>query len=422
MRLTFPYQTDRLGAVRIYGLQHVFELDSGSAPGGGEGGPSWGTTVSHVPAETLRSVHREMAVVVPCRDERLKLLEGILAGIPHDCLIILVSNTGRDPVDRYSMEQDSLDRFCRFNQRSAIVVHQRDPGVAAAFRAAGMAEIIDDQGLVRHGKGEGMILGLALAKLAGRRSVGFVDADNYVPGSVTEYVNAYAADLHLSHSRYAMVRIAWFSKPKVMDGSIFFSRSGRTSEVTNRFLNLLIGYHTGFGSDAIRTGNAGEHAMTMDLALKLRLAGGFAIEPFEFIEMLERFGGVTPGEPAVGDVAVMREGVEVFQVETRNPHFHEDKGDEHVKAMRYDALGAIYHSPACVPRLREELVEFVAREAGHTEPLDARPVLYPPLESLDWAAFARVLSEEAPTFRQVVHPGPESLLGRSPLPIEIEDR
>ena len=31
VRLTFPYQTERLGAVRIYGVQHVFELDSDPA-------------------------------------------------------------------------------------------------------------------------------------------------------------------------------------------------------------------------------------------------------------------------------------------------------------------------------------------------------------------------------------------------------
>ena len=45
-----------------------------------------------------------------------------------------------------------------------------------------MPELIDDDGLVRAGKGEAMLVGMALAALTGRRYVGYVDADNYVPG------------------------------------------------------------------------------------------------------------------------------------------------------------------------------------------------------------------------------------------------
>ena len=38
-----------------------------------------------------------------------------------------------------------------------------------------------------------MILATVLAHLAGRRYVGFIDADNYFPGGVHEYVRGYAA-------------------------------------------------------------------------------------------------------------------------------------------------------------------------------------------------------------------------------------
>ena len=37
----------------------------------------------------------------------------------------------------------------------------------------------------------------------------------------------------------------------------------------------------------IATGNAGEHAMSLELGLKLRLAGGFAVEPFEYVDALD---------------------------------------------------------------------------------------------------------------------------------------
>lgn len=417
MRLTYPYQTERLGAVRIYGLQHVFELDSGAAPFDADSALSWGTTVAHVPTEVLSSVQRKMAVVVPCKNERLKLLEGVLAGIPHDCLVIVVSNSSRDPVDRFVMERESVERFCRFNQRSAVVIHQRDPGLAAAMAAAGMSELLDEQGRVRHGKGEGMLVGIALAHLAGKEYVGFVDADNYVPGSVTEYVRSYAADFHLTRTPYAMVRISWQSKPKVVDGSIFFNRWGRASETTNRFLNLLVAYLTGFGTEALRTGNAGEHALTMQLALRMRFATGYAVEPFELLELFERFGAVEMTGDRI-DAEVMRAGVEVYQVETRNPHFHEDKGDDHVDEMRFAALAALHHSPVCPPRLQEEIVEFLMREGVDPVAVLADPPrTYPPLGSLDWGTFATVLTQRAQTFSQLVYPDAETLLVTPPLPL-----
>jgi len=38
----------------------------------------------------------------------------------------------------------------------------------------------------------------------------------------------------------------------------------------------------------ISTANAGEHALTMSLALKMRMAGGYTIEPFHFVDLVER--------------------------------------------------------------------------------------------------------------------------------------
>jgi mannosyl-3-phosphoglycerate synthase len=77
-----------------------------------------------------------MRLVVPCMNESRTVIEGVLAGIPHDCLIVLVSNSDRQPVDRYEIEAQTVEQFCRLAGRSAMTVHQRDPGVAAAFKAA----------------------------------------------------------------------------------------------------------------------------------------------------------------------------------------------------------------------------------------------------------------------------------------------
>ena len=374
-------------------------------------------SIHHVPGDVIDGYERRMAIVVPVRGERLKVLDGVLSGIPHDCLIILVSNSEQEPVNRYQMEKETLRRFCRLAQRSALLIHQRDPGLAAAFADAGMSEILDESGLVRNGKGEGMLIGLALAKLSGRDFVGFIDADNYVPGAVFEYVQAYASGFHLAQTPFSMVRISWRSKPKIQAGRLFFNRWGRSSQVTNRFLNLLISAYSGFGTEIVATGNAGEHAISLDLALRLQFAAGFAVEPYEYLNLFERYGGVIPSP----DGDVMRAGVEVFQIETRNPHFHENKGADHVQEMRLQALNVLYHSPIAVPEVREEVLEFLRQEGvigeGEEPPQE---LLYPPMSVIDWEAFARVLGDKSESFRQIEQVRTTSVEVQTPIP-EIPD-
>src|SRR3954447_7238018 len=249
MRLADSFRSERFGAVRIHELQRVIELDSGALSEAGQPGVSAGSRV--VGPEALRAVESQMVIVVPCMNESRSVIEGVLSGIPHDCLIVLVSNSDRRPVDRFEIEAQTVEQFCRLAGRPAVTIHQKDPGVAAAFKAAGMPELIDDEGLVRNGKGEAVLIGMALAALSGRAYVGFVDADNYVPGAVHEYCKAYAAGLHLADSPFSMVRISWQSKPKLRDGRLFFSRRGRSSEVTNEWLNRSIAEYSNFGTEVI---------------------------------------------------------------------------------------------------------------------------------------------------------------------------
>jgi mannosyl-3-phosphoglycerate synthase len=393
MRLERPHRTERFGAVRIHELQRVIELDSGY--GDEPAGPARNTL--QVSPEAIRHIQQDMVIVVPCMNETRRVIEGVLSGIPHGCLIVLVSNSVRQPVDRYEIEAQTVEQFCQLAERPAITVHQRDPGLAAALKAAGAADLIDETGLLRSGKGEAMLVGLALASLTGRRYVGYIDADNFVPGAVNEYCKAYAAALHLADSPYAMVRISWHSKPKLRDGRLFFSRRGRASELTNQFLNQLIGEYCGFGTDVVATGNAGEHAFSLDLGLKLRLAGGYAVEPFEYLDLFEQFGGVLESpHPEVLD-----RSVSVAQIETRNPHFHDDKGDHHVQDMRLQALNVLYHSAVCLPSVRADILEYLAgqgRLAAGEEP--PRERVYPPVGTLALDRLCDMVLTEAHTLRQ----------------------
>jgi mannosyl-3-phosphoglycerate synthase len=348
MKIDLPRYTERFGSISLHGVQRVYELDSGFS----DGRPA-SEAIRRIGNEEMSEIERKMAIVIPVKGERLKLLEGVLSGIPHDCLTIIVSNSPRQPVDRYKLEKEALEQFNRFVEKNALIVHQKDPGLSDALREVGYTSIFGTDEMVRNGKAEGMMIGMLLTKMAGKEYVGFIDADNYVPGAVNEYVKIYASGIAMSNTPYTMVRISWIYKPKISESGVYFSKWGRVSETTNQYLNSLISYYTGFETEVMRTGNSGEHCMSMKLAELLTYSSGFSVETYEIVNLLEEFGGIMPTE----NQEAMDKGIEVMQVETRNPHFHEEKGDIHLKEMIDGSLGCIYHSKICHPKLREKIIE-----------------------------------------------------------------
>jgi mannosyl-3-phosphoglycerate synthase len=198
-----------------------------------------------------------------------------------------------------------------------------------------------------------MVIGVLLAKYYHKNYVGFIDSDNYVPGAVNEYVKIFAAGFGMSNTPYCNIRISWVFKPKIKDNSLKFSKWGRISEVTNRHLNTVLSYFTGFETDIIKTGNSGEHALSMQLAECLNFSSGYSVEPYEFIDIFEKFGGIIPTKYP----EAMNRGVEIFQIETRNPHFHENKGESHLNEMMHGSLVSISTSPICPQNLKSELKE-----------------------------------------------------------------
>ncbi len=390
MRLEVPREAERLGANLFYGVQKVYEIDSGLR-GDAELGEV--DVIQRISYETLHDLTKRMAIVVPVRGERIKLLEGVLSGIPHHCLVIIVSNSDREPIDRFTLELNAIEKLVRFTQKNVILVHQKDPKLAEALADCGYCELLDDEGRVKDGKAEGMLVATILAKLAGKEYIGFIDADNYFPGAVHEYVWEYAAGFATARSNFTMVRIHWHSKPKIIDSSLFFAKYGRASVVTNRFLNALVGHYTGFETEVIKTGNSGEHAMTMELALRLSYASGYAVETQQLVDLVEKFGSNTTDPGA----EVLRQYVEIYQIESRNPHLHDtSKGDEHIDEMIEASLRVIYHSPVCPPLLREEIIEELRRrKILNKKNLPAPPQYYPPLLRLDFERFAQHLTEQA---------------------------
>lgn len=432
MRIDYPSNyTEKIGAVSIHALQKIYEIDSGMTSQVLNNDDYDNTydlnnkNVKHNKKQQDRQQHnhynsdklyndnhnlkmsssstrafgyqelsdifKQMAIVIPVKNEKLSVLEGVLSGIPNECLIIIVSNSERTSnVDRYSMEVEMVKQYARFTDKKIMVIHQKDEELGKIFKKVNYNSILDSKRKsVRNGKAEGMIIGILLAKMQSKGYVGFIDSDNYFPGAVNEYVKIFATGFAMSTTPYSNVRILWRSKPKIVDNKIRFPRWGRISQTSNKYLNALISSITGTQNDIIATGNAGEHALSMPLAENLSYSSGYSVEPYEFINILEKYGGLLPPSssstaltaslpqsqsPQVSlksfvslssatntttskstDAEIMKKGVEIFQIESRDPHLHEEKGDEHLADMMEDSLLAINNSKICNIDLTKQL-------------------------------------------------------------------
>ena len=431
MRIDYPSNyTEKIGAVSIHAIQKIYEIDSGMASevlnnddydhthnlnnknlkhdkkqqdrqqqnhynsdklyNNNHNLTMSSSSTRAFGYQELSDIFKQMAIVIPVKNEKLSVLEGVLSGIPNECLIIIVSNSERTSnVDRYSMEVEMVKQYARFTDKKIMVIHQKDEELGKIFKKVNYNSILDSKRKsVRNGKAEGMIIGILLAKMQSKEYVGFIDSDNYFPGAVNEYVKIFATGFAMSNTPYSNVRILWRSKPKIVDNKIRFPRWGRISQASNKYLNALISSITGVQNDIIATGNAGEHALSMPLAENLNYSSGYSVEPYEFINILEKYGGLLPPSspstttaslsqsqsPQVSlkslvslssttntttskstDAEIMKKGVEIFQIESRDPHLHEEKGDEHLADMMEDSLLAINNSKICNLDLTKQL-------------------------------------------------------------------
>jgi len=388
MKIESPRYTLMFGAVQIHEVQRVYEIDSGSK----SITPDKNTeTVYNIGNDIMNNIERRMAIVVLTKNESLKLLEGVISGIPHDCLIIIVSNSGRKPFDQYKNEKETINQFNKFVNRKIILIHQRDPGLYSAFNEVGYTDILQGK-KVRSGKGEGVLVGLILAKIAKKDYVGFVDADNYVPGAVNEYVKNFDTGFSLASSPYSMVRISWLYKPTVTETSFYFSKWGRVNEYANKYLNRLISLRTGFGTEIIKTGNSSEYAISMSLAESLQFSSGSSVEPYSFLSVLEEMGESI----SIGNKDLKDKGVQIFQIETRNPYFRVYKKDEHLGNMLLSSIGSIYHSHICSDNLKKsmlnELIELGLIMKNTKLP---KPPIMRPIKNLDFKKFQEYLESHA---------------------------
>jgi mannosyl-3-phosphoglycerate synthase len=400
MKLDFPPRfSERIGAISLHAVQKIYELDSGKSPEfhGGH------RTIRAFDHDELSSIFRDLAIVIPIKNERLRLIEGVLSGIPNECMVVIVSNSQISPVNRFSMEVEMIKQYSQFADKKIIIIHQGDPDLAKIFEEVKYTSILDPKKQIRDGKAEGMIIGILMAKMHNKKYVGFIDSDNYFPGAVNEYCKIYAVGFGMASTPYNNIRISWLYKPKIRNNILKFPKWGRTSEVTNKYLNALLSYITGFETDIIKTGNSGEHALSMSLAENLNYSSGYSIEPYEFINILEKFGGLLPTDSP----DIVEKGVEIFQIETRNPHFHEEKGKDHLTEMLQASLLSISNSKVCNMELAKEIKEHLLRletlykkdKSGKT---DAKKYfIMDPIKTIPIDKFGELVIKNVKTFHKI---------------------
>jgi mannosyl-3-phosphoglycerate synthase len=230
-------------------------------------------------------------------------------------------------------------------------------------------------------------LGALLAAGLGYDYVGYIDSDNYVPGSVHEYAWIYYAGFSLSTSPYTMIRIKWPFKGKLSTGYMYLRRRGRVSIVTNSILNYTLSLARRVETEVIQTGNSGEHAMSTRMALNMKWAGGFAVESYQLVYMLEScYLGLEKGE-----CRMLPEGISLYQVEARNPHIHAERGDEHIVEMVAKSMGTIYYSELAHKEVKQRIIKTLQDYGWEGEP--PKPIIYDPYGIDAEKVVARFLSE-----------------------------
>lgn len=360
MLFSFPLRSEVFGALKVYDVVRTLSLF-----GVGRG---LATNLSISSFRELEDVAQSTAIVVPIRNEDLMAFEKVLRAIPYDSPIIVVSASDLEPMNTFNEERAIVRDLYKQTGRAIIHVHQRDPVLSELLKEES-PELIDEKGLVRYGKGEGMLLGALLADGLRAKYVGFIDADNLIPGAVFEYSMIYYTMLSNSESKYVMVRVYWSYKGWA-GGELFLRRMGRVSRVVGGVFNKLLSRGRVYETDIIKTSNSGEHAMSIELARAIGFSSGFSVECGELMRMIELcYIGIKDGLcPA------LPKSMEYYQVESLDPHIHAVKGDEHITDMLAQSLGVIYHSGLSDDAIRDEIRRILREFQYEGEP--PRPVYY----------------------------------------------
>jgi len=387
LRISKPHIVEHFGNLAITSPVKTLSLTSVSSRGEG----------FSLTLDDLLGVAEKTAIVIPVKNEELFTLNNTLRAIPEWSPVVVVSASSLQSPNNYGKEVEIARSVHEQTGRSVVVIHQRDPAWTPLLEGSPLKDMIGSDGVVKYGKGEGMVLGVLTSKWLRAEYVGFIDSDNYIPGAVYEYSLLYYAGFKCMKHEYSMVRIVWSHKGKLTgsleageeksltdallkaftrvlrpseyhEKQVVLRRKGRVSQVVEDILNYALSLARGVGTDIVKTPNSGEHALSLKLALSMKWAGGFAVETYELVNLFEECF-IARGQSWCGE---LRGGVKILQAETINPHIHGEKGDEHLAGMLAESLGAVYYSKLCNPAVARRIREVLKLYARGLEPVKPR--------------------------------------------------
>ncbi len=351
--------------------------------------------------ETLHDFLSQTAFVISHKNESIETLLRVLWYIPVNSTIIVVTNCPEQELD----ELTSALKTRLADHHKTYLIHQKDEKIARLFQAVGVSSLLGADGKVVNGKGEGMYIGALCAyQLGYPRWLIFYDADNFVPSALLEYtlamgrlfmsnslpVSHYAGDTLFVQRQTGIqfgpdlhnVRICWASKPELGSANWQTGIMGRTTKVVSPLFESLLEGWFGISNHPISSSNAGEQGMTVRTASTLHFSSGFSVETFQLLDLLFN---ASPWKENPEEIVLQ-------QYLSQSPHFHEKKGDEHIKKMIAESLGCFFHFEAVLPKKVKRQLQQVYDEL-HLERVS--PVVYPPLQSLPLAPFASSIYEYA---------------------------
>jgi hypothetical protein len=351
----------------------------------------------------LQNLHNFLSrtvFVISHKNEKVKTLCEVLWYLPLNSPIIVVTNCQESEKDDL-MNELKLELA---HHQKIYLVHQKEETIARLFAEYGVCHILGKDGKVIDGKGEGMYIGTLCAyQLGYPRWIIFYDADNFVPSALLEYTLAMSRlfmstpssalaserettdNLMLSVAKHLdadlhNIRICWSSKPELKNVRLDTRIMGRCTRVVSPLFNQLLEGWFGMRDYEISSSNAGEQGMTIKTAISLRFSSGFSVETFQLLDLLfhahQRKGSA--------------EGIMLQQYLSKSPHFHEKKGDEHIKKMIEESLGSFFHFVESLPdNVKRQL--HIVYEKLHLDTVI--PSLYPPLQEVQLKRIDRFMDQ-----------------------------
>src|SRR6266487_501577 len=346
--------------------------------------------------------------VISHKNEKVKTLREVLWYLPLNSPIIIVTNCQESEREAVTNEL----KLELAHHQSIYLVHQKEEAIARLFEAYGVYHILGKDGKVIDGKGEGMYIGALCAyQLGYPQWIIFYDADNFVPSALLEYTLAMSrlfmsATSKVRSSIYNIqivdgraereassclhnVRICWSSKPELGSETLDAKRPGRCTRIVSPLFSDLLKAWFGIRNHAISSSNSGEQGMTIKTALALRFSSGFSIETFQLLDLLFN---ATKRKDQVGSVVIE-------EYLSQSPHFHEKKGDEHIKKMIAESLGSFFLFERILPGGVKRQLRMVYNDLGLEL---VYPVVYPPLQDLSIASNS-AFADQYKLFEDVDH-------------------